>query len=429
MRSLLKRTIPTLLFLLINAFAFGQMPQRILGNVVDSVGAPLPFAHVELGKTGKHYLTDETGYFQIEDAEVPVELRIYSRGFETHTIRIDSGFVKDSVIDLNNIVLYQDLSVLGTFTLTEDGIEVLHHIPGTIIMDYDFIETFDLLLVNTKKDYDIRIVDRSEKIVSKVPLHFKPENLFHDCLGNIHVVGRDSVYQIYVQENTLNTMVPITRKAFEEFLEPCVAEINSTLYFREYGQHNQSVVYFTVSGKSDVQVLHHITDTEKALFADYFYLTKIAGRNSNGLIMESRGNAREFFDNQQFYRFTILNHTYHPLFQQSDSILIFDHYHNSILFFHNEEPVNSVDISYHLSNNWNQAIIQDAVKHQYYSVDIKNGIFILNLLDLETGKIVDMFPLTDQTFPENIKVHNGQVYYLYKTREDFTQVKLFRRRL
>ncbi len=62
---------------------------------------------------------------------------------------------------------------------------------------------------------------------------------------------------------------------------------------------------------------------------------------------------------------------------------------------------------------WDKNIIMDQATGRCYAQFTTDGIVTLKEIDLESGKVKREIRLTDHSFPQNIQVYNGDVYYLY----------------
>jgi hypothetical protein len=75
--------------------------------------------------------------------------------------------------------------------------------------------------------------------------HIEEEgSLYRDCLGNLHVVGKDKTWQIYIEEKKLYLLYPVSSQGFIEQLNPffqtCV---------RSAGKNQRHHIYFQLCGK------------------------------------------------------------------------------------------------------------------------------------------------------------------------------------
>ena len=113
--------------------------------------------------------------------------------------------------------------------------------------------------------------------VRKIP--YEPNRLFKDCIGNIHVVCRDSLYQIYYNGKTLSLFSGKSTGDFETILLPCVAQDSANYFtinkygsmlvnadgFHSFHSHNLGLNYVFANKKTrQKQVLVSIED-EKAM--------------------------------------------------------------------------------------------------------------------------------------------------------------------
>jgi hypothetical protein len=140
-------------------------------------------------------------------------------------------------------------------------------------------------------------------------------------------------------------------------------------------------------------------------------LTAIRMETKTGIDKEIYGAYMSGFQHSLYYR-----EIYAPLFSINDSVLIFDH-HNDLLFIHDRQghAIDSLAISYHQARRkkFSQKLIRDRGSDKFYGLFHKNGRGFLrpiNLLTGEGGNFIEMY----YRYPENMKVRDNRVYYVYR---------------
>ena len=117
---------------------------------------------------------------------------------------------------------------------------------------------------------------------------------------------------------------------------------------------------------------------------------------------------------------------YCPAFYLRDTIYVFDFQNDKMLKFDHRGCQNATcDIDFHrtgyfknllINNPWDNNLIVDYATNQCYAQFSSDGIVTLKEIDLNDGKVKREIPLTDHSFPQNIQVYDGNVYYLYLDR-------------
>ena len=66
-----------------------------------------------------------------------------------------------------------------------------------------------------------------------------------------------------------------------------------------------------------------------------------------------------------------------------------------------------------MKNSWDEKLIVDDATGQCYAQFSSDGIVTLKEIDLNDGKVKREIRLTKHSFPQNVQVYNGEVYYLF----------------
>ena len=126
---------------------------------------------------------------------------------------------------------------------------------------------------------------------------------------------------------------------------------------------------------------------------------------------------------KNFYNRIRFKPIYCPAIPIENSIYIFDFQNNNLLKFDFlGHPTSTCGIDFHktgyfknlaMKNPWDEKLIVDAVTGQCFAQFSSDGIVTLKEIDLYDGKVKREIRLTDHSFPQNIQVYNGEVYYLF----------------
>jgi hypothetical protein len=133
-----------------------------------------------------------------------------------------------------------------------------------------------------------------------------------------------------------------------------------------------------------------------------------------------------------FHKSIYYEPVYAPLFIIDDTLIVFDHYKNKLFKF-NEfyEPADSISINYHFIQNdkkWIKQLIRDEATDKIYTVHEKSGYYYLSSLNLYSGESELIIKLS-HPYPENIRIKNGHVYYIYRPFGSAQNKFLYRERL
>ena len=105
---------------------------------------------------------------------------------------------------------------------------------------------------------------------------------------------------------------------------------------------------------------------------------------------------------------------YAPLFVVRDTLCIFDHGKGVIKRSRSDlSAIDEVPINYQKDHSWKEQLLQDRADGSVYAMYSKNLRTWLRKVDPSTGDLGPMNKLTEP-FPEEVQVHDGHVYYVYR---------------
>lgn len=120
----------------------------------------------------------------------------------------------------------------------------------------------------------------------------------------------------------------------------------------------------------------------------------------------------------------MLQDAYSPLISVGDELYLFNFLNDVLCVFdQNGQFQCKYDIDFHkqgggdkkmtFGNSWDENLIVDPKEKKVYAQYISGGIVTLKEIDLNSGRVKRETRLTDHSFPQNIQVFDGEVYYLY----------------
>ena len=421
-----------LFFFLLSAFISNAQDslKTISGKVVDfKTKEPVGFVIINNVKTNATVQTDAKGNFKISYTNKASVLLVNKLGYGTLTININEATKFPLLIQLKQQAL--DLSEVVVSANTP----VKRLVDNTFyILDYQFINNDILLLGELSDKPMVKLIDLEGKELSRLVLNGTDyESLFRDCFNNIHVINKTHTNQAYVIENKINFLDDVKRRTFDSLLKPCILNTNENIYFEALYNKKQTKSIFVInkitkqkSGLgifSDEFKIHMQNDEENFMYAKY------GAVDNNNTMGESSPDdqraARRKDDDINFAKRIIYTAAYIPVFMNNDTLSVFDHPNNLI----HRYSLNNTEISiqvmeYNHYKDWKPMVISDEIRHKFYTTYLHDGIITLGEVNLQTGKIEKRFKLT-HTFPKNIKVKNGIVYYLYRLRDSDDKMSIY----
>lgn len=317
-------------------------------------------------------------------------------------------------------------------------------VPDTIfeskrvsVSDYEFLPDNNLVLLtypkNLKKGTELLVYD-GFKVLSELPVAENGKEMIRDFRGNPHLVTANTVYGIY-KENLKLSLSEIPKDYFFQYIAPIVDTAHSKYYFSNFDSKYPAFDYYAFDYlDSSYRKIAQITDKlMMELYRSEFkwvdVRTKLWAKekeNETGIDKEIWVGAA-YFTQSIYYK-----EVYAPMFERQDSIYLFDHYKNYMYTYSfGGYLLDSIPIFYHLQpkeNGWKRNIIQDDVSGEIFLYFENSGLVTLRHFNTKTGELGSPIALTFK-YPEEVKVHNNSVYYIYRPFESVQKKFLYRERL
>lgn len=439
--NLTMRTINIICWCILNVCFIAAKAQTdafylISGTVKDeTTGLPLHGTHVLIKGTFKGVVTDDKGNYRIAFQQQNPVLVFSFIGYKTL-----EKTIKEHKSQTINVALERETQQLPEAIVYPEQdakklIKDVFHIRDYVLADDG------ILLVGFRgkaSNSFARLTDTDGKILSQQQLKTKKEQLFCDCMGNIHLLTSDSSFQVFIDKNKITIYAPFPNSKFEEVLKPCIAKADRYLYFQQFAPGRQSAVYYAVDSISKQRItIKEITDEHKQrmweeehnyLLSKYGYTVTNAGVAKTAEELHTY-RAKEL--DKLFAKEIIYTDIYVPLKIINDTLYIFDHINNEIeVFTLKGDRIKVVSIDYHHKyKGWGMQILVDKEAGKVYGLYLKGSITSLAEININNGKVMKWHQLV-HSFASNIQVGNGNVYYIYKqVSGHYQQPNLYKQRL
>lgn len=242
-------------------------------------------------------------------------------------------------------------------------------------------------------------------------------SLYRDCMDNPHIIGKDSAWQVFIDENNKFTLLyPMNADTFISILGPCITSLGEKLFLRQYSWNNQ-VLSYVVADTISKQY------SEVRVIADDRALRMLGDRGkfySMGAVAPSEADLR--FEEMCFF-----SPIYAPLVKLGDRVAIFNFVDGNIEYYNNEGiSLKDVPFTFHKAPNWKKEVICDEVTGKIYAAYRKNGITTLRVIDPETGTEGREIQVPNFKYIEKMKARNGYLYFLYRQNSPLELMKLYK---
>ncbi|HOY38127.1 MAG: carboxypeptidase-like regulatory domain-containing protein [Bacteroidales bacterium] len=232
--------------------------------------------------------------------------------------------------------------------------------------------------------------------------------LFRDCMGNLHFLTAATAFQLSFDTDSIVLLYPSPKKEFLEIVQPCIIQSGSKFLFSEYSDRNQILMYYYADTLSQsYEMLRTIVDEVKhEMFV--FHGVFLSMGNCNG---PSDADLR--FEDMMF------DSVFAPAIKLRDTIALINYTDSVIEWYNNDfHFLGKVGIQFQNNRYIENQILTDEVTGNVYAVYLKNGKTKLRQIYIHSGTLGKEISIPDFAWVGNLKVHNGQLYFLY--REKFT---------
>jgi hypothetical protein len=416
------------LFLCSTVSIYGQDSLKsISGKIIDfKTKEPVGFVIVQVLFEGSATQSRNNGTFKINYRSKEPIIVIRKLGYETLTINIDSTVKLPLLVNLK--AQSKDLSevVVSANKPTKRLVDNAFYVA-----DYQLINNQILLLGDINEIPYLRLITKDGEALHTTKLKQQPyTTLFKDCFGNVHVLSTLSSTQVYIADNKIGLLADIRLSLFDSLLRPCILAKEDNFYFETCHNKGQTKQVFAIH-KATRKVYDYGTYSNEAMIA---MIIEEEGRSqakygSSGknemedVSPEELRAMRRKEDERNFFYTIIATKAYIPVFADNDTVFIFDHPNNLIhsYLLETNKPLQVKTMEYNHFKQWKPLVLFDEARDVFYTTYLRDGIVTLGEINRTTGKINKRFKLS-HTFPKNIKIDNGIVYYMYRLK--FTDDKM-----
>lgn len=432
-----------LLFLSFSSAIFAQQ-WTLSGTIRGDQGETLVGASIFVDATFRT-VSDTSGRYRIRLDARPGTITIRYLGYFPQKAVLNTGDFQGNEAHLDFTLVNQE-PVLGEVTITAKPIEtIVKEDFTTDLYDFGFVGQDILLLLREKKRFYLRLIREDGEVLSQLRLPEACHVLHRSCIGDFHVVGERSAWEVAIKDKTLDTLGRYPLENFVKFVQPCVQQSYGQYYFAQHGLLNQSLRYLVFEDNKTPRVAFEIQDrkgmdnAEHALGAFFNgapmiyrtpYWAKGPGPTAEFEIHETWGKfgavstvegltTLSGYDDDQIYRISELetirrDSVYAPILKINDTLCLFDHTNNRIVRFGPQlERTDVVSLSYHWEKGWDKLLLQDAQNNRVYAKFSNPGGLILKQINLKTGRAVKTYQLTLAPYiSEKFRIRNGVLYFI-----------------
>lgn len=306
------------------------------------------------------------------------------------------------------------------------------------ILDFHVGSKGTFLLLKQRNNYFAYSLEDDLRVESRLKLSFKPKQLFADCLGFLHILSSDSIYQLERLNGELFVYESSPISLYHSFFERCIAGNSRQVIFRHLENFNQTTVFYGVDKSDNEQTtLYRIEDSMLIRSAQDTYDTLLRDDpGERAAVSEIRGydlEATKHYDfmhdqyqAQQFFHQIVAQPNYYPLFVSDDTTFVFDYMNRFVVTLNNRGEVTSL---HPVSYEDDLKIQFDEKRKQFYVAFRERGAQLYGLLSPSNFEVIKQTKVTEHAHPQKAIIYDGAIYYLEKESVNDSMNKLYRQRI
>ena len=401
------------LFLLLFVLGFihqvtAQERQVIQGYCKDENGKAIENVSVYVHDSLLVSVTDEQGRFTYNLAKAGMKLRFAHMVFEPTYYTI-----KDKDLNGKNLTIRMKTKSheLLEVEVTANAPHIVFDNPVMTVLDYTLREDGIYMIVYRRRNSALLHLSFDGDTLHEMPISSRYKYLSKDAFGEIHAISDYKVEQLGFQESIdgkkifMNFYNSMSRKTFYDQFSTILAASDSIFVTGRYFYYNKELGYYRnrLGSDKEPELLHYIVDEEGR--DDIWLLTHTGGIGANFWVADPIYNPIYAIDNK-FYLFAYTDH----------ETIVFDAVGNELerhpLTFHEYRKWNGKMVP---DRRWKQKMMMDVARKEFYTFFVTDGIYTLKRIDLKTGTATSVMDLSGYPFAQNMRIHDGVLYFIYPT--------------
>lgn len=408
---------------------------KVLVEVVDEKGNPIN--DVYLVENNSNYLlgTTTNGLVGFLSTSKTLSIRFSHLAFNKKLVEFEDLLKQDSVY--KRVVLDSKSFGIGEVIISTEVNSLAYQNEAINVMDYEFYNNSILMLCGLGRNKQLRLASRNGYDITSMFLPKGAKAIYKDCLNNIHLIFKDSVYLIQFSDTNIFIVEPYLRKQFEETVALCEAAIDDNLIIARLDQTEQQVdFYHKPKGTRKYDFFKRIINyRDKALISGYLraYGTyKDKGVNTGSANTVSGLFAQRRLDREYtYYKYVLSSPLFTPIYVINNQFALFDTYNGLVEWYEpNGILIQSDSIKFSAEKHWGNQLLFDEEDEEVYAFKKDGQKKFIQHVDYKTGEFGDLIQLEEHPFSENYRIKEGYIYYLYReTHQPGLVKKLYKQRL
>ena len=406
-------------FLLLAANIYAQERQIIQGCCKDENGKAIENVSVYVHDSLLVSITDAQGRFTYGHAKEGEKLRFAHMVFEQANYTI-----KEKDINGKNLTVRMKTKSheLLEVQVTAQAPHIAYDNPVMTVIDYILRDDGIYLIAYRRRYSTLLHLSFDMDTLHEMKISSRYKYLTKDAFGDIYAINDYQASLIGFMETDdgrkflMNFYHSMSRKEFLDKFAAIVAASDSVFVTGQRHFFNTGLGYYRhfYGRDEEPKLLHYIEDDEAA-----------------GSIRWHNGH----YEVQPEF----IEPVYAPIYAIDNKFYIFAYIDNETVVF--DAAGNELErhpLTFHEYRNWNgkmepdrrwkRKMLVDQARKEFYTFFVNDGVYTLKRIDLETGTATSVMDLSGYPFAQNMRIHDGVLYFIYPTgvnrRKALYQVKI-----
>lgn len=412
----MKKVFAILSLLLMCHFAHSQDNKIIVRFVDSETSGALQHVRVLTASGTVLGISDRDGYAVLPFNAIATNGWLLAR---------HDGYKIDTLRTVKEQYYLSRLSVdLETAVISSATVKRLLNLPSEYVVDYTF--NGDEIVVATfsggnGRKAKVLLLDAQGKELNRCAVPDEPMGVYRSCVGMYYCICDKQFYPLNFNNGSVSLKKPYPINLLRG-LQQCEQSINGNLYYHITDKQSFRVAYGMIArGDSIFKPIVTFEEPEEAR-ASFIELMEIIDLLEHYQFKEAgrKAGLRGMWDKGA------LLHINMPLYAVHDTLIVFDYSKKQVLFFDTSgTALGNVPANF----EWNHAqlfnILKDAKTDKLYIHRYANKAKQTLEEITPSGNIVGMRVNIAKPFAENLKVNNGQIYYLWQDGNNAATRQLF----
>ena len=393
-------------FLLLAANIYAQERQIIQGCCKDENDKPIENVSVYVHDSLLVSITDAQGRFTYGHAKEGEKLRFAHMVFEQAYYTIKGKDINGKNLTVKMRTKSHELLEVQ---VTAQAPHIAYDNPVMTVIDYTLRDDGIYLIAYRRRYSTLLHLSFDMDTLHEMKISSRYKYLTKDAFGDIYAINDYQASLIGFMETDdgrkflMNFYHSMSRKEFLDKFAAIVAASDSIFVTGQRHFFNTGLGYYRYHYGRDEEpkLLHYIEDDEAA-----------------GSIRWHNGH----YEVQPEF----IEPVYAPIYAIDNKFYIFAYIDNETVVF--DAAGNEMErhpLTFHEYRKWNgkmepdrrwkRKMLVDAARKEFYTFFVTDGVYTLKRIDLETGTATSVMDLSGYPFAQNMRIHDGVLYFIYPT--------------